>query len=64
LVGHDHKILTPVSVLFGGGFLVLCDTIARTAISPVEIPVGVITALLGGPFFVWLLLKDTGKSGL
>ena len=64
LVGHDHKILTPASVLFGGGFLVLCDTIARTAISPVEIPVGVITALLGGPFFVWLLLKDTGKSGL
>lgn len=58
LVGHDHKILTPASVLFGGGFLVLCDTIARTVISPAEIPVGVITALLGGPFFVWLLIKD------
>ena len=58
LVGHDHKILTPASVLFGGGFLVLCDTLARTVISPAEIPVGVITALLGGPFFVWLLIKD------
>jgi len=64
LIGHDHKILTPASVLFGGAFLALCDTIARTIISPAEIPVGVITALLGGPFFVWLLLKDTEKSGL
>ena len=64
LVGPDHKILTPASVLFGGAFLALCDTIARTLIAPAEIPVGVITALLGGPFFVWLLLKDTGKSGL
>jgi len=64
LVGHDHKILTPASVLFGGAFLALCDTVARTLIAPAEIPVGVITALLGGPFFIWLLLKDTDKSGL
>jgi iron complex transport system permease protein len=62
LVGPDHKILTPASVLLGGAFLALCDTIARTLIAPAEIPVGVITALLGGPFFVWLLLKDTSKS--
>ncbi len=65
LVGPDHKILTPASVLFGGAFLTLCDTVARTLIAPAEMPVGVITALLGGPFFVWLLLKDTNsKSGL
>jgi len=63
LVGHDHKILTPASVLFGGAFLALCDTVARTLIAPAEIPVGVITALLGGPFFIWLLLKDGDKSG-
>jgi iron complex transport system permease protein len=65
LVGCDHKNLTPASVLFGGGFLVLCDTIARTVISPAEIPVGVITALLGGPFFVWLLIKNdtAGNAG-
>lgn len=64
LVGYDHKILTPASVLFGGAFLALCDTIARTLIAPAEIPVGVITALLGGPFFVWLLLKDTDRPGV
>jgi iron complex transport system permease protein len=65
LVGPDHKILTPASVLFGGAFLTLCDTVARTLIAPAEMPVGVITALLGGPFFVWLLLKDTdSKCGL
>jgi len=63
LVGCDHKILIPASVLFGGAFLALCDTVARTLIAPAEIPVGVITALLGGPFFIWLLLKDTDKSG-
>ena len=62
LVGPDHKILTPASVLFGGAFLALCDTIARTLIAPAEIPVGVITALLGGPFFVWLLLKDKDRT--
>jgi len=63
LVGCDHKILTAASVLFGGAFLVLCDTIARILIAPAEIPVGVITSLLGGPFFVWLLLKNpSGQS--
>ncbi|MDE0295636.1 MAG: iron chelate uptake ABC transporter family permease subunit [Bryobacterales bacterium] len=38
-----------------GGFLMLCDTVARTALAPSEIPVGVMTAMLGGPFFIWLL---------
>ncbi len=64
LVGCDHKILTPAAILFGGAFLTLCDCAARTIIAPAEMPVGVITALLGGPFFVWLLLKDTDKSGI
>ena len=62
LVGSDHKILTPASVLFGGAFLTLCDTIARTLIAPAEIPVGVITALLGGPFFIWLLIRDSNEG--
>lgn len=61
LIGYDHTFLAPASLLFGGVFLVVCDTIARTIIAPAEIPVGVITALLGGPFFVWLLV--TGKKG-
>jgi iron complex transport system permease protein len=45
----------PASLFGGGAFLVLCDTISRSAFAPLEIPVGVTTALLGGPFFVWLL---------
>jgi iron complex transport system permease protein len=57
LVGANHRHLTPASFLFGGMFLVLCDTLARTLVPPSEIPVGVITALLGGPFFLWLLLS-------
>ena len=55
-VGWNHRVLAPASFLFGGAFLVLCDTLARTAIAPAEIPVGVITSLLGGPFFLWLVL--------
>ncbi len=60
LVGHDHRTLMPASFFFGGLFLVVCDTVARTVIAPVEIPVGVITALLGGPFFLWLLIYGGG----
>jgi len=56
LVGADHRSLLPATLLFGGAFLVICDTVARTVIAPAEIPVGVITSLLGGPFFLWLLL--------
>jgi len=55
LVGSDHRYLTPATFLFGGLFLVLCDTLARALAAPAEIPVGVITSLLGGPFFLWLL---------
>jgi len=57
IFGPDHRVLLITSVLFGGIFLVWCDTIARTIISPAELPVGVITSLIGGPFFVWLLIK-------
>ncbi|MFN7924969.1 MAG: iron ABC transporter permease [Bryobacteraceae bacterium] len=55
IVGPDHRLLLPASLFGGGAFLVVCDTVARTVLSPIEIPVGVVTALLGGPFFVWLL---------
>jgi iron complex transport system permease protein len=56
LVGADHRIVLPASFLFGGAFMVLCDTLARTVIAPVELPVGVVTATIGGPFFLWLLV--------
>ncbi|MBM7614411.1 FecCD family ABC transporter permease [Alkaliphilus hydrothermalis] len=55
LVGPDHRILIPASGLLGGIFLIVADTLARTMISPTEIPVGIITALAGGPFFIYLL---------
>ena len=55
-VGYDHLYLAPACVLGGGAFLVLCDLAARTLMSPAELPVGVLTALLGGPFFLWLLI--------
>ena len=57
LVGADHRVLLPASALFGAAFLVACDLLARTVMAPVEIPVGVVTALLGGPFFLWLLVR-------
>jgi len=55
LIGPDHRILLPAAFLIGGAFLAICDTIGRTIFSPAELPVGVITALLGGPFFLWVL---------
>jgi iron complex transport system permease protein len=59
LVGADHRVVIPASALFGGAFLVGCDVLARTLMAPVEVPVGVITALIGGPFFLWLLVRKS-----
>lgn len=56
-LGHDHRLLLPASTLLGASFLVLADTLARTIISPTSLPVGVVTAALGAPFFVLLLAK-------
>jgi iron complex transport system permease protein len=57
LIGPDHRTLFPATMLLGGTFLVICDTLGRTVIPDTELPVGVITALLGGPFFLWLLFS-------
>jgi iron complex transport system permease protein len=57
LTGVDHRIVLPASALFGASFLVACDLVARTILAPVEVPVGIVTATLGGPFFLWLLLR-------
>lgn len=56
-IGADHRIVMPASALTGACFLVIADTIARTIIAPAEIPVGVITALAGAPFFIYLLRR-------
>ncbi len=63
LIGPDHRKLIPLSALVGGGFLIVADTIARVVIAPAQLPVGIITALLGGPFFLVLLLGKTHRLG-
>lgn len=60
LLGPDHRFLLPACGLFGALFLLLADTFARTALSPAEIPVGIITAFVGGPFFLYLLRRRKG----
>jgi len=57
IVGVDHRVVLPAAALFGAAFLVMCDLVARTVLAPVEIPVGVVTAMIGGPFFLWLLVR-------
>jgi iron complex transport system permease protein len=57
VVGADHRLVLPAATFFGATFLVLCDTLARTVLAPIELPVGIITALIGGPFFLWMLMR-------
>jgi iron complex transport system permease protein len=61
IIGPDHRTLIPASFFIGAVFLIVCDTAARTLFAPTEIPVGVITALLGGPFFIVLLKRRRGE---
>ena len=61
LVGYDNRILIPVSALLGSIFTLLCDLLARVIFAPYEIPVGIIMSFLGGPFFIYLLIK--GRRG-
>jgi iron complex transport system permease protein len=57
LLGQDHRFLIPAAALGGAAFLMACDTVARTAFGPTELPVGILTALLGVPMLLWLLLR-------
>lgn len=61
VIGPDHRLLIPASLLGGAAFLMLADAAARTVIAPTELPVGVITALLGGPVFLVLLVRRTRR---
>ncbi len=61
VVGADHRLLLPASALAGGMFLTAADALARTLLAPGEIPVGVVTALAGGPFFLYLLMRRKGE---
>jgi iron complex transport system permease protein len=60
-VGAEHRLVLPASALLGAALLVLADLVARTVISPVELPIGVVTAVVGGPFLLWLLLREHGR---
>nr|WP_017598929.1 iron ABC transporter permease [Nocardiopsis lucentensis] len=58
IVGSDHRRMLPVALLGGAVFLATCDFLARTLAAPTEIPLGVLTAMVGAPFFLWLLRRD------
>lgn len=59
VVGADHRLVLPASFFLGAAFLVACDVVSRMIMAPLELPVGIITALVGGPFFLWMLIRRT-----
>ncbi|MDR2820795.1 MAG: iron ABC transporter permease [Desulfovibrio sp.] len=63
-LGWAHRQLLPATFVLGGSFLTLCDLLARTALAPAEIPIGIITALIGAPFFLWTLFRANQKGEL
>ncbi len=63
MIGSDHRFLIPLAALFGASFLILADTLARIVIAPSELPVGVVTAAIGAPFFIFLLKTRGTKWG-
>lgn len=62
IVGADHRLVLPMSSALGATFLVSCDVLARTIMPPLELPVGIITAMIGGPFFLYMLIARTRQS--
>ncbi|WP_420414969.1 FecCD family ABC transporter permease [Roseibium sp.] len=63
-IGPDHRYLLPASALLGACLLIAADTLARTIVAPAELPIGIITAFVGAPFFLWILLRNRGQMGL
>ena len=64
MAGANHKVLLPASALLGAALLVAADTVARTIAAPAELPIGILTAAIGAPFFLWLLLRRQGGLAL
>ncbi|SMP48303.1 iron complex transport system permease protein [Neorhodopirellula lusitana] len=62
LVGPRHAVLLPMSICIGAAMMLIADAIARTVIAPVELPVGIVTAILGCPFFLWLLFRSQRRD--
>ncbi|MFD9896803.1 FecCD family ABC transporter permease [Mesorhizobium sp. UC22_110] len=63
-IGPDNRYLLPASALLGASLLILADTVSRTIVAPAELPIGIITATVGGPFFLWILLRKRGVIDL
>ena len=63
LFGSRHRVSLPMNALVGGAFMVLCDLVARTILSPRSLPIGAITALIGAPFFAWIYFRRRGGKG-
>lgn len=61
-VGPDHRVMLPVSILAGGAFLTVADTLGRVVLAPRELPVGIVTALMGGPFFLYVLYREKSRG--
>ena len=61
VIGPDHKYLLPASALLGAAFLLFADTVSRIIVAPAELPIGIVTAAVGGPFFLWLLLRGRNR---
>jgi iron complex transport system permease protein len=61
-IGSDHRALLPCAALLGASLLLCADLIARTLVAPAELPIGIVTAIVGAPFFLWLLLRDRAKG--
>lgn len=64
VIGPDHRYLLPASALLGGTLMLAADMVARTIVAPAELPIGIITALAGAPFFLWVLLRGRSSVGL
>ena len=62
LLGPDHRLLVPASMFGGAVLLVVCDTLARTVIAPAHLPTGAVTAVLGGPFFLYILVAQKKRA--
>jgi iron complex transport system permease protein len=60
LIGPDHKFLLPACALLGAVMLLFADAIARQIVAPAELPIGIVTAAIGAPFFLWILLRRRG----
>ncbi len=63
-LGYGHGPLVPASFFMGGGFLVLCDLLARSVLAPAELPIGILTSMLGAPFFLWTLFRGNRAGEL